>query len=333
MNRIDYRMFCTFAKMSQEELLRVMRKYLKKTYSADKIMATKDFIVCEGDIPIALVAHLDTVFRSPPRNIYHDTTQHVIWSPQGLGADDRAGVFAIFKILEEGLRPHVILTTDEEKGGIGAQTLAMLMPRCLFNLKYMIELDRQGDYDCVFYSCANKSFQKYIEQYGFVTDWGSFSDISILCPQWKVAGVNLSVGYKNEHSNIETLHTTSLHSTIKTVIKMLKNANESPYFEYIVDPLELDYWGNFGCYAWGFPGEDDELDLPPDIRNKHKNVKCQCWGCLQTFNPDDVFEVQDCGYAESIHYYCLDCKRNICINCFKYHETHKYYFDKDYRKY
>ena len=40
----------------------------------------------------------------------------------------------------------------------------------------------------------------------------------------------------------------------------------------------------------------------------------------------------NCEYCNEnpIHYHCLDCKRNICINCFKYHKTHKHYFDKDY---
>ena len=29
-------------------------------------------------------------------------------------------------------------------------------------------------------------------------------------------------------------------------------------------------------------------------------------------------------------YYCLDCKRNICKNCFDYHKSHKYYCNYDY---
>lgn len=47
-----------------------------------------------------------------------------MWSPQGLGADDRAGIFAIIQIIKSGLRPHIILTTDEEVGGVGADLLS-----------------------------------------------------------------------------------------------------------------------------------------------------------------------------------------------------------------
>lgn len=292
--------------MTQEELHRSVRKFVKNFYPKEKIMITKDFILCEGDIPIMLTAHMDTVFSAPPTDIYHDPVQHVIWSPQGLGADDRAGVFAILKILNEGYKPHILFTTDEEIGGVGASVAARIMPQCLLDLKYIIELDRQGDYDCVFYSCANAKFREFIEGYGFVTNDGSFSDISIICPQWKVAGVNLSVGYKNEHQKIETLHTIGLHSTIKAVMKMLDEANEADYFEYIPDPDEYHFWSRYGCYAWGYPtDEDDYFDYPSIDRDEKK--KCMCIKCNKTFNISDVFEVEGKENKNSIHYYCIDC--------------------------
>ena len=40
--------------------------------------------------------------------------KNVMISPDGLGADDRAGVFMIMNIVKAGFRPHVIFTTDEE---------------------------------------------------------------------------------------------------------------------------------------------------------------------------------------------------------------------------
>ena len=91
-----------------------------------------------GDIPIALVAHMDTVFKKPPEEIFFDQKHNVMWSPQGLGADDRAGVFAIVQIVRSGLKPHVIFTTDEECGALGAMALAKL--DCPFTeLKYLIQ--------------------------------------------------------------------------------------------------------------------------------------------------------------------------------------------------
>ena len=84
---------------------------------------------------------MDTVFFKPATIIYYDRQKNTMWSPMGLGADDRAGVFAIIQILQSGLRPHIIFTTDEEKGCLGAEALAKT--ECPFQeLKYIIELDR-----------------------------------------------------------------------------------------------------------------------------------------------------------------------------------------------
>ena len=104
--------------LTQPGLKVFMSQFLRKKYALDTVIETDDFICAKGDIPIALVAHMDTVFKKLPENIYYDADQNVMWSPQGLGADDRAGVFAIISIINKGYRPHIILTTDEEIGGI-----------------------------------------------------------------------------------------------------------------------------------------------------------------------------------------------------------------------
>ena len=68
------------------------------------------YLIAEGDIPIALCAHLDTVAAAPPTHIYYDEEQNVMWSPELLGADDRAGVFAIIMIILHGFKPTIIFT-------------------------------------------------------------------------------------------------------------------------------------------------------------------------------------------------------------------------------
>ena len=124
-------------------------------------------------------------------------------------------------------------------------------PECPFeDLKYIIELDRQGTNDCVFYNCSNEEFTNYIEQFGFITDWGTFSDISDICPMWEIAGVNLSIGYKNEHTQVETLNTDVLYSTIKKVEKMLDEAKSIKQFEYIDDFGSVYYLSSLAKYPW-----------------------------------------------------------------------------------
>ena len=43
-----------------------------------------------------------------------------MWCPDGIGGDDRCGVFNILDILSQGYLPHVIFSWNEEIGGVGA---------------------------------------------------------------------------------------------------------------------------------------------------------------------------------------------------------------------
>ena len=219
--------------MPQHRLKDLLKLYLKQ-WEYRNIISTKEYIVAEGSIPICLVAHLDTVNENPPEEIFYDQEQRVMWSPDLLGADDRAGVYAIIRILSDGYRPHIIFTTDEEKGCAGASTLVTQEPNCpLEKIKAIFQLDRRGSEDCVFYDCDNPDFVKYIESFGFVEASGTFSDISIIAPEWEVAAVNLSVGYYNEHTNHEYLRLDELETTIERVEQMLAAADDMPTFSYI----------------------------------------------------------------------------------------------------
>lgn len=287
----DYQLFEKLVSLRQSELRKAMIQYLRARY--EKVLITKDYIVAIGEIPIALVAHMDTVFANPVSDLYYDERKGVLWSPDGLGADDRAGVFAILKILQSGLRPSVILTVDEEKGGVGALALSRIA--CpIPNLKYMIQLDRRGTNDCVFYDCYVPDFIRYVESFGFCEQWGTFSDISYLMPGWQICGVNLSVGYQNEHSVSETLHINPLYDTIKKVSHMLKE-EEIPDFKY--DELYCKgYHGYYGYY------DDWWIN---DSKNKNEADGQHCSICKKLFMEYDLYPIKTArgGYK----FLCTDC--------------------------
>jgi len=219
--------------LTQAQLLDIMADYLRRYY--DKVIVTSNYIVAEGQLPVALVAHLDTVGKVPPQDIYYDQEKTIMWSPQLLGADDRAGVFAIINIIQDGYRPHIIFTCDEEIGCVGAMTLAQdCKGKSPFKkLKALIQLDRRGEDDSVYYDCDNKKFEKFINSYGFITNLGTFSDISVLGPTFGVAAVNLSIGYLNEHNPIETLNTTWMETTIEKVKNIIIDIDSYEIFKYI----------------------------------------------------------------------------------------------------
>jgi hypothetical protein len=281
----EYVLFERLVSLSQAGMHKTMKAYLQSKYK--KVISTDKYIVAVGDIPIALVAHMDTVFKFPVDNMYYDQAKGVLWSPEGLGADDRAGIFAIIQILKTGLRPSVILTTDEEIGAKGAYSLAS-EPCPIPNLKYMIQLDRRGTNDCVFYDCYNPAFIDYVESFGFVERWGTFTDISVLMPAWKICGVNLSVGYEDEHSVSEVLFIKPLFDTISKVIKML-SVEEIPTFEF--KELKNPYY-----YNWNRASSASDAD---EVYGVH------CAGCGQLYLEYETFPVKTAN--NSTKFYCMNC--------------------------
>lgn len=234
-------MFKKILKMTQKELKSFCAFELRKYYK--KIDNRKKFIYCKGELPVLMVAHLDTVHKETPKDIFHDQEQNVMWSPQGIGGDDRCGIYAILTLLKRGLRPHVLFTCDEEIGGVGASEFSKSgIP--LDNVKYLIELDRRGEKDMVFYECGNEDFINYVESFGFEEDYGSFSDICYISPVYDLASVNLSIGYYNEHQLQEHIKLNHMMTTIDKVEAMLKDSTQ---LEEPFDYQEVIFTG----YTWG----------------------------------------------------------------------------------
>ena len=305
----DLIIFENLLSLSQEGMHRTLHKFLKRYY--EKVTYDDNFLFAEGDIPIALVAHMDTVFKTTPGEILYDRRKNIMTATDGLGADDRAGIFSIIKIVKSGLRPHIIFTTDEEVGCIGA--LALSYFPCPFeNLQYIIQLDRRNANDCVFYECDNEEFERYVEGFGFVKAWGSFTDICELCPSWGVAGVNLSIGYKNEHTVSEILYVGQMFDTIEKVKKMLTQ-KDIPFFKYI--PSIMSNWHNYYSSYYQYPTEEDyTFSSIPDI-------KYRCKKCKKAYSEDNVIPVK--LVKGGIGYYCIDCISDNIDWCWKCGEAYE----------
>ena len=296
LNQKDREMLESLFEVRQKPLMGILKNFLKKNYK--KVISTKNYIYAIGDIPVALVAHCDTVFPTPPIDIFYDSEKGVMWSPDGLGADDRAGIWAIIKIIKSTkLRPHIIFTADEEMGGIGASALVKNCPKPFADMKYIIQLDRRGVNDCVFYDCFNEDFVDYVEKFGFKENFGSFSDISVICPNWKVAGVNLSIGYENEHSVSEVLWISHMDRTIKRVVKMLEEIKDAPYFNFVLNP----YYYNWQALYTN--------------NNTSTHVKCVCGKCQNLFEESDVYPAKMSDGTSK--YVCTGCLSDFywCQRC------------------
>lgn len=228
--------------MSKEKVKEYMQGYLSnKGY---KVINEDGFLYAKGDVPVLLVAHMDTVHKLKCTQIVEQDGK--ISSPQGIGGDDRCGIFIIMNVVKE-LHCSVILCEDEEIGGIGARKFAKTEYINNLDVNYMVELDRKGNNDAVFYSCNNPEFTAFItDTIGFKEASGYFSDISVLAPAAKIAAVNLSSGYYNAHTTNEYVVYDEMMDTVEAVKLLLKT--ESKKFEYI----EKKYTGRYNCHAGGY---------------------------------------------------------------------------------
>ena len=290
-SKSDFKLLSQIVMMKETTLVKGLTKILQNYFPIQNVIATDDFIYALGDEPIGLVAHLDTVHRETVQDIFHDSNKKVIWSPQGIGGDDRAGVFAILKILEQGYRPSVIFCTKEETGGIGATEFVKMFIKPLVKTNFLIELDRRGEEDSVFYDLDNEKFEDYINTFGFKTNWGTFSDISVIAPVWQIPAVNLSIGYFNEHSFSEYIHYPSLFKTIERVTKILD-------YEYIEDHI-FEYIENPYSYYW-----------------KQMNVtagtgECKCDYCDKIFPKEEIFGIAE---GDATLHLCVDCLQLLFSN-------------------
>ena len=216
-----------FLRPTQKQLF----KRLCKKFKGKTLISKGNFILVKGVAPVMLVAHLDTVHEQPVKDICTSADGNIIMSPQGIGGDDRCGCFALVKVFQSAqVKPWLLFTCEEEVGGIGAKYFCLAhkqkqLPKNLDTLKLIIEIDRRGSNDAVFYQCANLDFEKYITDKGFKTAQGSFSDISLIAPELGIAAVNLSCGYYQAHTRHEYIIRSELESTIEKVSEMVNGIN------------------------------------------------------------------------------------------------------------
>ena len=245
--------------MKLREIITQPQAQLKVSLEAElKTMGYKPrvedgFIYCKGTVPVLLIAHLDTVHKKPVKTICYSSDGMILMSPEGIGGDDRAGVHMVLEVAKTH-RCHILFCEDEEKGGIGADKFASsnITPE----INYIVEFDRRGGNDAVFYDCDNREFVDFVESFGFIEEFGSFSDISVVAPALGIAAVNISAGYHNEHTTHEYIDMREVNHNINRVARMVSTSTVQ--YEYIeAKRYKFSYYKG-GKYTYKFDDSDDE---------------------------------------------------------------------------
>ena len=184
------------------------------------------FLYVRGARPnkVLLVAHADTVWDreygydpGPTHKIKIEDGEITAANEEfGLGADDRAGCAMLWLLKDLG---HSLLVTNgEEKGQLGSSWLMGhnkdIADEIKHDHQFVIQFDRRNGRDFKCYDVGTDEFRSYVaEKTGYTEpDRRATTDIVTLCRE--IAGVNLSVGYHNEHGNQEYLNIAEWEHTL-----------------------------------------------------------------------------------------------------------------------
>ena len=245
---------------------KVMKKYLRRKLRklGREVIYDDGYIYSPGSVPIILTAHMDTVHEELPKEmIYKSGT---ISSPQGIGGDDRCGIYMILELIKTH-DCHILFFEDEEIGGLGSDKFieTEICKNLAGKINYAIELDRKGKNDAVYYRCDNYDFEDFVEEKFWKYSYGSFSDICNICPAIKCAGVNLSCGYYNAHTLIEYVVLSEMERAIGQVSKLIERSTDTQ-FEYIERKRCCNVYGKYSDWY------DDDSYIYSSYYNYKKGV-------------------------------------------------------------
>ena len=290
--------FVDICKLSQSDLKNHLKKELAEL-GYEEIISKDGYLYAKGEIPILLVAHMDTVHTAKLKSYFERTdsaNQHVLNSPQGIGGDDRCGVYSILEIIKA-KKCSVLFCEDEETGGRGVRKFVVGKHISdIKNMKYLIELDRAHSKDAVFYYCDNKEFTKFIcENTGYKESYGSFSDISVLAPAAEVAAVNLSCGYYNAHLTTEYVVIEEMLNTIEVVKKLVDV--ECEQFKYIKKTYSYGNYGGYGGYyrnyynnGYSHEEDEDDYDFYKTYRNKQNRSSARSFSGYRRYDDHNDYD-------------------------------------------
>lgn len=181
---------------------------------------------------------MDTVERIKRGRVIHQEGTILTSSEGILGADDRAGIAAILELLERLPRTNfsgsikVAFTVEEETGLCGARGIDQEFIR---DVDAAIVLDRRGTRDIVtgcrgMFDFCEASYGELFERAGRLVgmnDWkatrnGGSSDAKVFA-EFGIPSVNLSIGYRDEHTDFEEVDYCATFETVVLVETVLSH--------------------------------------------------------------------------------------------------------------
>lgn len=251
-------LFQLYAIHSESRNEKKMRKFLRKQAAlrgAAKVEqdGLGNLFITKGESETypCLAAHMDQVQHFHSSDFMCTTAGDDVigWSPkchshQGLGADDKNGIFVCLECLAKYDAIKVAFFVGEEIGCVGSSSCDLEFFK---DCRFIIQPDRKGSSDLITSMfCGPVCSEDFInaigaERFGYVEEEGSVTDVGTLIERGVgISCLNLSCGYYEPHTDHETTNLRDLQNCLEFVQSIVENCTDVYPFEY-VEPMYTPY--------------------------------------------------------------------------------------------
>lgn len=228
-----------------------MRKFIRKYIAAncgDVTMETDRYgnLLCvkgEAETYPCLASHIDQVQRNHSKDFEVVSNGNVCfgYSPkshqqQGLGADDKNGIFICLECLKAYDVLKVAFFVGEESGCVGSSDVNLEFFK---DCRFVVEPDRRGSSDLITSmfcgDVCSKDFVKAIgaKRFGYKEEEGSVTDVGELVERGVgISCLNLSCGYYEAHTDEEFTVLPELENCLVFVMRIIEECRDVYPYEY-----------------------------------------------------------------------------------------------------
>lgn len=224
-------------------LKRVAREYCGATDIVQDNIGNLLITKGESDTYPCVAAHIDQVQENHSKDfrvveIDGDAVGYSIksHSQQGLGADDKNGIFICLEMLRKYDAIKVAFFVGEETGCVGSSAVDLSF---FADCRYIIEPDRMGKSDLITSMfcgavCSNDFIEAIgYESYGYKIKQGSVTDVGTLVERGVgISCLNLSCGYYDAHTDNEICVLSELENCLDFVSHIIDTLGDVYPYEY-----------------------------------------------------------------------------------------------------
>ena len=255
-----FQLYCIHSESGSEKKMRRFLRKVAKDCGAEEIVTDNfgNLLITKGKSNTypCLAAHMDQVqhVHSKDFTVVEIGGDVIGYSPkcheqQGLGADDKNGLFVCLELLRKFDVMKVAFFVGEETGCVGS---GKVDPKFFKDCRFIVQPDRRGGDDLITSMfCGEVCSDDFVEaigykNYGYKFAHGSITDVGELVERGVgISCLNLSCGYYEAHTDQEITVLSELENCLNFVEHIVETCTD-------VYPFEGGYGGwAYGCGHYG----------------------------------------------------------------------------------